>query len=725
MPPSRSKELNTIYELAYSFLQRGELAHAETLFTKMNTLLQDTKQYSPLTLLQNRLQVASARLHLGKYKDGKKDIEEIQQGIQDFTPTEEDDEDLKPELDFNCRRWLAIYMLHTGQWENAAGGFEELLDRKWATQNARSSFKITRDLALAYAYRGEYEKARIHIKKARDLFNSQEKIASSSKYQNALFVKESGLEVVEATIDLLSGNHQRALKTTSKSLVTLENTLGPRHFKTLALANLKVWCLVTQGQYSRGEPRTDHMFPEEIESLIDIESLCQSTFDKLVPSLGRRHRLTLESMECLVRIFILQGRFAEAIDTGESLYSNVAAELGKLRPQTISCKYQQAAAHFAAGNYRTSELLYRKVVEEATRVLGPNHPKTVKYNYELARACLYHGEVEEALAIAIKAAAQQVNFQKGNPPTSSTPTKVHSLLEELSGCVMNEPESRLHPDLIYSFQLLAEIEVKKHRTYGLGGDLGTAEHILQFLVARQSSLGDSTSLLRTSLDYDLAIVLRERHLTGSNPSHDFIGILDGVVQNRKKLFGEDHPDTLRASRELLRSKFMRDIAEVSGGQEEKKEEWQMFLSTWEAIWASLEARYGPQFPQTLYSRLWYLIASTALGRSTGGEFEEETRKISEILSNSRLLSERLIETFLMNYTLVELSIKLRIPSLARELLSLYEDNIKKAKGEETNESLRKALTQFEADVEKLKASCAEIENDSNEDIAQRHVPANG
>lgn len=44
MPPSRLRDLDTIYELAFSFLQCGQLENAETLFVRMDDLLSDTKQ---------------------------------------------------------------------------------------------------------------------------------------------------------------------------------------------------------------------------------------------------------------------------------------------------------------------------------------------------------------------------------------------------------------------------------------------------------------------------------------------------------------------------------------------------------------------------------------------------------------------------------------------------------------------------------------------------------
>lgn len=628
-------------------------------------------------------------------------------------PVTDDEKELKNELDFDYRRWLAIYMLHTGEWRNAANGFDELLDPKWETLNNRSSFEITRDIALTRAYLGEYKKALNNITKARALLDSLQETSPPSNHETAFLVKQSGLEAVKATIYLLSGKYQDSLMTASKSLAILEDTLGSAHFKTLAVANLKAWCLVYQHRFAGGEsekdkpptnvqskkPLVDVQSGEslvDVESLSDVELLCQSTFSKLALNLGRRHPLTLESMECLVRIFILQGRFAEAIDTGTSLYNNVAETLGKYHPQAISCQYQRAAAHFARGNYRTSESLCREVLRDATNVLGLGHPRTVEFSCELARACLYHGKIEEALEKSKKATVQQVQIylDYGSFNLMST---TQNLFRELQNLLTDKPKCRLHPDLICSLQLIAEIELRKHQISGLDGDLDLAEQILRFLVESPLRSGGTTSILKASVDYDLAIVLQERQPGAETQNYESIKILEKVVQVRRRLLGEDHADTLRAHSELLRGRFIRDMP-----CEEKNPkntiDWQGFISSSDNIWNSLESRYGSQFPQTLYARLSRLITSSILRRFQYQWIEKEAQSISSILSSPQFVSERLVESILTRNAPAKFLIEFKIMSLASQLLDSAEEDIDNATKENSNESLRRAL------VELVKAS---------------------
>src|SRR5207247_1202592 len=94
-----------------------------------------------------------------------------------------------------------------------------------------------------------------------------------------------------------------ALTDSSEVLDFMKKAVGPKHFRTLATATLKAWCLAYNGKYA------------------EAETLCSTTFNATIRALGHNHPQTLDTMECLVYIFRYQGRFAEAIGTGMSLDS--------------------------------------------------------------------------------------------------------------------------------------------------------------------------------------------------------------------------------------------------------------------------------------------------------------------------------------------------------------------------------------------------------------------
>ncbi|KAI4867144.1 hypothetical protein F4820DRAFT_414535 [Hypoxylon rubiginosum] len=689
------RDMGTTGEQAVSYQRKGKLGFAETFFRRISQQLSDMRDNLPLKLVV-RLQVASTRLHLGKYREAKDDLEAIQRDIKSFVPITEGHNALKTGFDFDCRRWLASHMLHTGEWRNAAEAFTELLGPEWEAQHLVSSYKIFRDLALACAYLGEYKLAREHITRARIQLDYQRDFSTSTNHEE-LQIKYSVVGIVESTINMLSGDYPRALGIASRSLACLEATLGPGHFRTLSAASLKAWCLVHEGRFE------DSTSEEYKQSLADVESFCLSTCCKLAQALSPQHPLALDSVECFVRILICQGRLAEAIDTGTALYNKVAQSPGEHHPQAISCKYQLAAANFAQGNCRTSISLYKDAITEATEVLGPAHPKTTKYSCELARAYLSFGAIEEAEAIATKGATQQVrHFCQDWQPSHWTPS-IPSLMKRLKDYMAENFEHRLHPDMVCSLQLLAEIEFRKYKTKGLEGNLDLAEKILKFLAMGLSAPGSDMSVLKASGDFLLAIVIRDRFLPTGNRIHESIGMLEEVVRGRKRLLGDDHPDTARAHRELIGSRFLLDFA-LAKKNPEKRVNFRGFISAAENIISSLESRYGPEFHQTLHVRHWRLLSGSILGRFQRYEVEEEVQAIGRILVNPQLVSERPYESISMRNTLVECLIKFGISSLAHQLLGSAEQDIEKALQEDVDGSLLGALARLGGDVERLRSS---------------------
>ncbi|KAI1451406.1 hypothetical protein F4805DRAFT_451533 [Annulohypoxylon moriforme] len=650
-------EFTVITDLARSFQQRGEFESAENLFTRVDSLLSRMSGFEELKL-RIRLQIASVRLYLGKDKDFKNEFGVIQQDIRDAGLEKE----TKAGLEFDARRLLARHMLYSGEWKTATEEFQRLLEHQ------ASQFIIYRDLALSYAYLGDYSRAKENIDKARQDLNSSEgnpgidnaetsNTPTPSRGNLGLEIKRNGVKATEAIIDMLYGNYQEALKAATECLQVMEKVLGPRHFKTLTIATLKVRCQVHEGR-----------FTGEGESLADAESLCLSTFDMLAQGLGRRHYLTLEAMECLVRIFRTQARFAEAIDTGTSLYTNAIETLGRSHPQTIDINYQLAKAHLLNGDYHTSEILFISILEEAKSSLGDDHPKTLNYTCELARALLYQGRITKAFDLVIETIMKQIKLYNNQGLTVQKIMDLSSpqtLIGELEVSIKNALSFRIPPYLVSSLQLLAEIELRKRQTKGLGGDLELAQRILNLLVERVSIFSNGASVTKASIVFDLAVVL-QAHSMGSDASKS-IEKMKQVVQDREKLLGEDHVDTLRARHELTRITFFHKI---STGKEEGIDESDLrkLKSISETILSSLESKYGSRHPQTLNSRLWCFMVSAIVNSLGRTEIEEEARSIVNILSDAQLVIERPVESILMKFKVVSFLHTDGDSPLLRELL---------------------------------------------------------
>ncbi|XXG97572.1 hypothetical protein Hte_003877 [Hypoxylon texense] len=704
------EDLRTTGEQAVHYLRIGNLRYAERFFSYIEYQLPETCGL-PLKLAI-RLQLASITLYLGKHEKAKDGLEAIKRDIETFVPITERDEASKTEYDFHCRRLLAIHMLHTGQWIHALYAFHQLLNPEWDAPSEEYSFKICRDLALAYAQLGEYESARVYIDEARAglLFK---KSSSSASEEHGLNIRYLVVGIVEATIDMLEGNYLRAIQNVSRYLIGFQKDLSVEHFRALSAANLRARCIVLQGKfpveegsvYPRRSLRDVKVYPHR--SLWDVEEYCRMTFDSLHRDLGNDHPLTLDTMENLVRIWICQGRLVEAFSAVNVLYSVVVHILGERHSQAIVCKSLLAAIYFAQGKYLDALKEYKQVYKDATEILGPDHPKTVKYSCELARAHLYsYGPTEEAQAWATYGAAQQLKHinEDDLPPRSIH--DIMSLTEELRIYVARGPSYllELHPDSVYTIQLLAEIEVRKHRSTDFEGNLDIAEQILAILAEFLLFSHGKPSLLNASVGHDLAIVLRESCYTNSHPrSDEYMEILEKVFRSRQTMLGTDHPDVLRTYRELLWSRFIRDIS-IAGEASEYSVGWGRFISAAEDTWAALESRYEPKrFHEILYARIWRFVTRYVLGRFLEREMEEEDQSIGRTATSPQLVSEDLIRSMSAE-CLVEFGLPPSVLELSEDSV---ERDIESALKACDNESLDRALLRLEGDVERLKSSCVE------------------
>ncbi|KAI2467662.1 hypothetical protein F4781DRAFT_302270 [Annulohypoxylon bovei var. microspora] len=674
MSVDQNHNLDTMVELACSYKQQGQLKDAEILLVRADTLLTDAPGNTRLKL-QIRWQIASIRLHLGKYEDGKNDLKATQRGIKDLVSGTADDKDFKGQLEFDCLRLLARHKFMIGDWKNAAREFRKLLEHK------KYSFKINRDLALTYGYLGDYARAKSHIEIAWSHLNplgdsghavDSKVLATSSLFDHdrVLEIKRCGVRIVETTIDMLHGNYQTALQGATKSLRFMEETFGPVHFKTLAVANLELWCLVHEGRFARSSMHGNF--------LEDIERRCSTAVERLTHNLGHRHPLTLESMKCLVRVFRRQARFTEAIDTGKLLCENATQTLGHLHPQTIDIKCELAAAHLSGGNYRTSVFMFADVLREAEHILGSEHPKILQYGFELARAYLYNGKITKASDKVLKIVLKQIRRIYGGRgsaiPQTNTPS-LQTLVWALEAWIRNDLEFQIHPYLISGLQLLAQIELRRCQTRVPGGDLAIAERILRFLMGRVSiSNGDGEkSVTKASILFDFAIVLREKY-PDSSDLYESIEILEEVVRDREVLFGEQHVETLRAQQELTKAKFMQEVSRAEANGDDYFNS-AAFESVSKYILDSLESRYGSQYPQTLSSRLWCLQLDLMMCTFTSAGIEEQVLNITRILSAPGLVSERPVESIATKIALANILVRYGISHWARELLDSTEKQI--------------------------------------------------
>lgn len=711
------------YRQANSFLQTGELENAGVLFEKI-LKLPSLRDQSP-EQIHISLQIAAVKMYRGYYKESRIDFQDIEKRLEGFRASGISFQS-NDELYFDCRRWLASCRLLAGQWEEAKTEMQSLLEDHPTSDHVR----LNRDLALAYGYLGLYGEARKTLKLAHEPEQSERKsdIVAEVTQSKSPFpgqsdisrgrgqnrketpssdgkhnrTKESSLQVAEASINMLAGNYTTALDKSTKALDAMKKAVGPKHFKTLAIATLKAWCLAHNGRYN------------------EAETLCCATYKATTQALGRRHPQTLEAMGCLVYIYKCQCRFAEAIGTGislESLSAEWVADQDQDHPLAIHSKFLLAISLFANGDYATAKIKIDTTVDQAERAIGKTHPETLRYKSEQARILLYLGNISEAEDLACLVVAQQFekyienqnDTNKGIADQNQNDTdqviadicktletgpregRLSRLNELLDMVLRKTPQSTLHPFLVTTLRLMANIEVRKYRLTGRkdeSADLATATAILTTLqFSCSKTKREENRVLADSVDLDLA-TLQKQSSTQPRDLLKAVELYTKAYQDRKSLMGDNHIDTLCTLRELTITQCLHDLS----GSNPEEFPIDRVKTTSDGILKTLEARLGLPHPETLTSRLWCITVDRLLRDNSSGIEQRTCKDLIEMLSDPQIVKERLIESLVMRRQLVGLLNGTGNSQEALELIARAISDVETAETVRANEGLREVLS---------------------------------
>ncbi|KAI1175791.1 hypothetical protein F4777DRAFT_548608 [Nemania sp. FL0916] len=638
-----------LYEKANIYLQIGELHDAEQLFTALSND-SNLSADSPVKLHLD-MQVVTVKMYSGDYMHSRMELLNISTRLKEYLKHNRN-ETWAIEHQALCRQRLAHCWLLAGQWNKAATEMKSLLDENSNIYNV----ELRRDLALAYAYLGRFSEARGSLKNLQrqmgkgktklSRVGTTEEIENQGGKQNSEFqIKEGSVTMASATVDMLAGNYYAALAQSSDALESMKKMMGAKHFKTLAAATLKAWCLAYNGKY------------------VEAETLCLTTYKATTQSLGRLHPQALEAMGCLVYIFQCQGRFAEAIGTGVSLRdlltltSQQNTDHGIIYPQSVHSKFSLAKAFIANGEYATARQMMDEVVHEAEQIMETKHPDIVRYKTEQARALLYLGHTEKAEGLALSVAAEQLKLYARvqdtdsdvtdsctalqNGPREESLSRIDSMLNKM----LEDSTTTLHPYLVSNFQLLANIEVHKYRLSGRKGgsaNLAAARSILLTLQNYSSDTASRDIVSTASIDLDLATLYKEQ------PTD--VGDLSKAVElftqayEAKKSCMENNIDTLCVLRELTIAQCLPYLSNPEAGDNLIS---QSVKAVSTSILKTLESRLGPAHPETLTSQLWYLTVDHLNPDNDRGSIERIMADLIGNLSEPRLAKERFIESMVM------------------------------------------------------------------------------
>ncbi|KAK4209672.1 hypothetical protein QBC37DRAFT_48564 [Rhypophila decipiens] len=630
--------LQSACKLANTFLQKGDLQKANVLFDKVvaHTSSQD-RGPERISMLMQR---ASVKIYRGYYQSGMGDLDDIRRSLQTAKLT-------RPafiQSTYLCRRWMASCELYAGRWRDAATRMQRLLD----DDSKRYHVRLHRDQALAHAYLGEYSSARSCLELAKKRASNMKRVPNPNE-GNVILVSETGtprdsgigeetavdpkdererlakgnsLKAAQACIDMLAGDYLAALKQSSEALNYMRATVGGKHFRTLATATLKAWSLAYNGRYG------------------EAETLCSTTYKATKAALGRNHPQTLDTTNCMIYLYRAQGRFAEAVGTGMSATSMSlhGGENMRDHPQHIHVEFQLAQSFLANGDYLDSKAAFAKLLQRATRVMGDMHPETLRYRAEQARVLLKLGNINKArkLAFSVTVKQFQVYHQNLNQRSSIIANACESLLSRdrdyysssrlstlatllKAALDCSSPSTILHPFLLSTLQLTANIEIRNFQLAGNNIDSNTealaaaAQNILETLheyhlrKEQQDAISNPDMTINhlptTSTALDLATLLKEQPNTTTNDNNDLAKAIEYYkygYNTLKTALGDNHLTTLLAQRDLTITQTLKSAAEA----ENTLSLLRRVKVVSDCLCKKLDSRLGLLHPETLTMRLW-------------------------------------------------------------------------------------------------------------------------
>ena len=295
---------------------------------------------------------------------------------------------------------------------------------------------------------------------------------------------------------------------------------------------------------------------EQVTALIDntADSECQA--DQELATM----RLRLRSW-ALWHLNALGDSRAEAIAIGEPLVADLERVLGPNHPDTLKSLSSLAFAYRAAGRVADAIPLLERVLAALEQLLGTNHPDALVSRNNLAGAYQAAGRVAEAISLHEQILA---DFERVLGPN--------------------------HPNTLISRNNLA-------RAYQEGGRAAEAIPLFErVLAARERLLGADHPDILNSRD-NLAAAYRD-----AGRAAEAIPLHEQVLAAREQLLGTDHPETL-GSRDYLA------LAYQAAGRAAEA------IPLHEQTLADFERVLGPDHPSTLVLRDNLALAYQAAGRA--------------------------------------------------------------------------------------------------------------
>ncbi|KAI1743093.1 hypothetical protein F4680DRAFT_471953, partial [Xylaria scruposa] len=673
------ENLKGTIDLGKAFLERGELRSAETAFVRCQRFLEHLEHHQKLRYeVEIRVQLAGIKLHRGGYKEAHDEFKTVLSKMNGFSMIEKN----------IVKRWIAISLLLQGLYEQAVEKFDLLLKTDLSHISLTDEVPIRRDLALASAYKGDYQQALREIIASRDCLErlesqshdtkkltptksneiAQPKVstikneipgnelseAPSTKAPNECPAKSHHLYLAESKIRYMRGEFEIALAMAEKALHGMKERWGTTHLKTLDCASLHSILLAFNSRIS------------------EAEAECNKTLLETRAQLGPRHPQTLETMGYLVKIWLFQARLVEASDTAKSLAKTTESSMTVEHPQTHRCRYLVAETLLATGDYTSADIELRHVI----KAYRDCHPDTLCYQSRLALAKYHQGKLQEAGELSIFVLEEQCkiynisNFKGALPEKSDggaksgrpmkTLSEYQETLKDLLNMIKKDAANLwIHPNLLQTLRTIALVAQQSDDL----GDLGF--RVFSVIWERNRSYLPKPSIFTIDSEYDLALAYREGAESPEveNSLKMAAGHFKTVYRERFSVLGPMHVGTISARRELIITKCAlgywepplklggtKDIDHVPGKLAAYDEgdclldnmKWGLVETESRDIVYQHEGLVGKNHPETLKSLLWLLMVQILLRNEKGAD--EILQKGLQRLRHKSMRYERFIES---------------------------------------------------------------------------------
>jgi tetratricopeptide (TPR) repeat protein len=452
-------------------------------------------------------------------------------------------------------RWLGITFDKRGKFEEAHRKLEavekeiEGVKEERTSESKRSpdlekySMLTKNALALVFAHMGDFARAKATINDAIEIAQRIDGAADSSKHNTIM-------DLNRAMIFAYSGDYKKATNISQVVSKKLERQFGPKN-----LATLECWSLQTQLLAANSMPD-------------EAQDRAEETLQRMRNELGKEHPLTLELLGTLVLIHLSQGRIADAMETAQyvSQANTRSHALGPDHPQTINSISTLATVKSAAGQLHDAESLQMEVVRQAEARLGERHPSTVSYKLNLASIYCHMGNWAMSQEITRSMFWMQWNhFLNASSKLKTDQVIVgnedpRSLLKDLR--TSDYSLVNVYPSFLSTMHCLGVTERELDN-----GDLSLARELLSEAAYLRSKRFGASHADTLWSQFELAKV--ERECGGIENLREASRIFEMVLTKRRKLLGENHPDTLSARHELSITRFQMGHEDEAAGEHAK------------------------------------------------------------------------------------------------------------------------------------------------------------